>query len=186
MKKSELIDLLNKKPIDTQRALLRPMNESDLDDFLTHTTCSMSLEGTELESLFKDNCKALLSSESEITFSIRLKENSSYIGYFEFKGLDDKPEIGIDLIEDYQNQGFGFEICRFVIDYLFDNTDFKVLNYNCFRNNEASLKLAKKLGAIQTSERVLFDMLQKADVSQETLEESVGFDLIIHEIRKGN
>lgn len=184
MKKADLISLFEAHPIFTKRTRLVPMAEGDLNDFLEHTVCSFSLNGTELESLFKDKCTELLSSETEITFAIRLKEQNTYIGYFELKELIAKPEIGLDLIETYQRQGIGLEVCKAVLDCIFNNTDTDSIRYNCFRSNVASLKLARKLGAIRVEERVLFEKLQNAGLSQETIDESVAFDLIVHEIRR--
>ena len=186
MKKDELIALFSKKPLFTNRTVLRPMSEIDLNDFLTHAACSMSVAGTELEGTFREKCKEQILSETEISFSIHLKEDDKYIGYFELKGLDSAPEIGIDLIEDYQKQGIGFEVCRAAIDYIFDNTDITTLKYNCFRSNLASLKLADRLGAIKITEKVLFEKLKGAELSQEIIDESAAFDLIVHEIRKQN
>lgn len=184
MKKEDLLKNLFDSPLITDRTVLRPMDDEDIVEFLKHTVCSFALGGTELEELFKEKCKEQLSSNSEITFSIRLSDTGLYIGYFELKGLDGEPEIGIDLIENYQNQGFGYEVCQTVIDYIFARTDIDVLKYNCFRNNIASLQLAKKLGAVQVTEKVLFEKLQEAGLSQSTINESIGFDLIVHEIRK--
>lgn len=184
MKKTVLLEKLYYSPIITPRTVLRPMNDDDIIEFLNHTVCSFALNGTELEDLFKEKCKEQISSDSDIVFSVRLLDTGSYIGYFELKRLDSEPEIGIELMEGYQKQGFGYEICRTVIDYIFENTDITVLKYNCFRNNSASLRLAKKLGAVKVNERVLFENLQKAGLSAETISESVGFDLLIHDIRK--
>lgn len=180
MKKDELIALFSKKPLFTSRTVLRPMSEIDLNDFLTHAACSMSVAGTELEGTFREKCKEQILSETEISFSIHLKENDKYIGYFELKGLDSAPEIGIDLIEDYQKQEIGFEVCRAAIDYIFDNTDITTLKYNCFRSNLASLRLAEKLGAIKITEKILFEKLKGAELSQEIIDD------IVHEIRKQN
>jgi len=184
MEKIKLLEILNTHPITTSRTKIQPMTDTDLNEFLSHTSGSLSVIGTELEESFKEKCKGLLSSETEIVISIRLKGNNTYIGYFELKNLNGEPEIGIEIIEDCQKQGFGFEVCRAVIDFIFNNTEVEVLKYNCFRNNTASLKLAEKLGAERICEKILFDKLPKEGLSQETIDESAGFDLIVHEIRK--
>ncbi len=45
------------------------------------------------------------------------------------------------------NQGYATEVCRFIIDYARENTDFEELFYcRIDERNEASVRLAKKLG----------------------------------------
>lgn len=184
MKKYEILTLLSESPLKTDRTILRPMNDEDIDEFLEHIAGALTLYGTELEELYREKCKEQICSDSGITFSIRLTESNEYIGYFELKELDIEPEIGIDLIESFQNQGFGYEVCQTAVHFIFEKTDIDTLKYNCFRNNNASLRLAEKLGAVRVSERVLLNNLQKAGLSQEIIDESVGFDIIVHEIRK--
>lgn len=182
MLKAEIMPLFTNKPIISSRTVIQPMMDMDLNDFLSHTSSSMAVVGTELEDLFVEKCKELINSETEVLFSIHLKENNTYIGYFELKGLDFEPEIGIDLLENFQGQGVGSEVCCAVIDFIFENTNIESLKYVCFRNNTVSMGLAKKLGAVRIKEKPLFEKLQTAELSQKTIEESVGFDFIIHKI----
>ena len=172
MKKNDLLTLLNKRPFETTRAILQPMTEADFPEYLSHTAVATAVAGSDMEDLFKEKCRELLSDENTITFTIRLKKNGMYIGYFELSGLDALPELGIDLIESHRRQGLGYEICRSVINYLFCYSDIAVLKYKCFRINTASLRLAKKLGAVKTGEVPLFEDLQSDDLI-----------LVIHEIR---
>ncbi len=173
MKKTELLVLLDQKSLETARVTLQPMTEADFPEYLPHTAAATAAAGSDMEDLFKEKCRELLSDENAITFTIRLKENGMYIGYFDLSGLDALPELGIDLIESHRRQGLGYEICRSVINYLFCYSDIAVLKYKCFRINTASLRLAKKLGAVPVKEVRMFEDLQSDDLT-----------MIVHEIRR--
>lgn len=55
-------------------------------------------------------------------------------------------ELGYMIAPEFQNQGYATEVCRFVIDYARENTDFEELYCRIDERNEASVRLAKKLG----------------------------------------
>lgn len=55
-------------------------------------------------------------------------------------------EMGYMIAPKFQNQGYATEVCRFIIDYARENTDFEELYCRIDERNEASVRLAKKLG----------------------------------------
>ncbi len=55
-------------------------------------------------------------------------------------------ELGYMIAPEFQNQGYATEVCRFIIDYARENTDFEELYCRIDERNEASVRLAKKLG----------------------------------------
>lgn len=55
-------------------------------------------------------------------------------------------EMGYMIAPEFQNQGYATEVCRFIIDYARENTDFEELYCRIDERNEASVRLAKKLG----------------------------------------
>lgn len=55
-------------------------------------------------------------------------------------------ELGYMIAPKFQNQGYATEVCRFIIDYARENTDFEELYCRIDERNEASVRLAKKLG----------------------------------------
>lgn len=182
MKKQELIVLIDNNPILTLRTVVSPVTDEDRETFLNHAVASVSVSD-DLADSFREKCWQEACDESAITFTVRLKDNNEYIGYFQLKRLGNTPEIGIDIIESYQRNGYGFEVCKSVIDYLFKNTEITVLQYNCFRSNIQSLALANKLGAVKVGERIMFEFLKSKDVSEEAKAESAQFDLMMYEIK---
>lgn len=55
-------------------------------------------------------------------------------------------ELGYMIAPKFQNQGYATEVCRFIIDYARENTDFEELYCRIDERNTASVCLAKKLG----------------------------------------
>lgn len=55
-------------------------------------------------------------------------------------------ELGYMIAPELWNQGYATEVCRFIIDYARENTDFEELYCRIDERNTASVRLAKKLG----------------------------------------
>lgn len=70
------------------------------------------------------------------------KETGKLIGR---AGLE-HDELGYMIAPELQNLGYATEVCRFIIDYARENTDFEELYCRIDERNEASVHLAKKLG----------------------------------------
>lgn len=70
------------------------------------------------------------------------KETGKLIGR---AGLE-HDELGYMIAPELWNQGYATEVCRFIIDYARENTDFEELYCRIDERNTASVSLAKKLG----------------------------------------
>lgn len=70
------------------------------------------------------------------------KETGKLIGR---AGLE-HDELGYMIAPELWNQGYATEVCRFIIDYVRENTDFEELYCRIDERNTASVRLAKKLG----------------------------------------
>lgn len=55
-------------------------------------------------------------------------------------------ELGYMIAPELWDQGYATEVCRFIIDYARENTDFEELYCRIDEKNTASVRLAKKLG----------------------------------------
>ena len=146
--------------IETERLILRPFKQSDLDDFFEYT----SVEGVgemagwkHHENKEKSQSILDLFINEDKTFAIVLKENNTVIGslgveeygmeqalseFFDYKGR----EIGYVLSKDYWGKGLMPEAVKAVIDYLFNviNLDFLTCGYYEF--NSQSKKVQEKCG----------------------------------------
>lgn len=76
------------------------------------------------------------------------KETGKLIGR---AGLE-HDELGYMIAPELQNLGYATEVCRFIIDYARENTDFEELYCRIDERNEASVRLAKKLGFVRNAQ----------------------------------
>ncbi len=151
---------LNVKQIETERLLLRPFRDSDLDDFYAYA----SVEGVGEMAGWKhheskEHTKQILDNfiREDKTFAICLKESGKVIGSLgvEKYGLEEKltefsqykgREIGYVLSKSYWGMGLMPEAVNAVIRYLFDDfgLDFLICGYYAF--NRQSKQVQKKCG----------------------------------------
>ena len=151
---------INGTIIETERLILRPFQQSDLDDFYEYA----SVEGVgemagwkHHENKEKSQSILDLFITEDKTFAIVLKENNKVIGslgvdeygmeqalseFFDYQGR----EIGYVLSKDYWGKGLMPEAVKAVIDYLFhiQNLDFLTCGYYEFNNQ--SKKVQEKCG----------------------------------------
>ena len=76
------------------------------------------------------------------------KETGKLIGR---AGLEHN-EMGYMIAPELWNRGYATEVCRFIIDYARENTDFEKLYCRIDERNEASVRLAKKLGFVRNAQ----------------------------------
>lgn len=146
--------------IETERLILRPFKQSDLDDFYEYA----SVEGVgemagwkHHENKEKSQSILDLFINEDKTFAIVLKENNKVIGslgveeygmeqalseFFDYQGR----EIGYVLSKDYWGKGLMPEAVKAVINYLFNelNLDFLTCGYYDFNNQ--SKRVQEKCG----------------------------------------
>ena len=151
---------IDKKQIETERLVLRPFIESDLDDFYEYASVEgvgemagwyhheSIEESTEILDMFINEDK---------TFAICLKENGKVIGSLgiEKYGLEEKltefdgyrgREIGFVLGKDYWGRGLMPEAVNSVINYLFNDLDYDFLLCGYYNFNIQSKKVQEKCG----------------------------------------
>ena len=61
-------------------------------------------------------------------------------------------EMGYMIAPELWNQGYATEVCRFIIDYARENTDFEELYCRIDEKNTASVRLAKRLGFVRNGQ----------------------------------
>ena len=76
------------------------------------------------------------------------KETGELIGR---AGLEHN-EMGYMIAPELWNRGYATEVCRFIIDYARENTDFEELYCRIDERNVASVRLAKKLGFVRNGQ----------------------------------
>ena len=179
---------LNGLTIETERLILRPWKQTDLDDFFEYA----SDEGVgemagwkHHENKEKSQSILDLFINDDRTFAIVLKDNNKVIGslgiekygmekvlseFFDYQGR----EIGFVLSKDYWGKGLMPEAVKAVIDYLFNvaNLDFLTCGYYEFNNQ--SKKVQEKCGfkpyrklmmetRLGTKEQVILNLLNNTN-----------------------
>lgn len=146
--------------IETQRLILRPFKQSDLDDFYEYA----SVDGVGEMAGWKhheskDESQSILDLfiNEDKTFAIVLKENNKVIGslgveeygmeealseFYEYQGR----EIGYVLSKDYWGKGLMPEAVEAAIDYLFNVQKLDFLTCGYYEFNSQSKKVQEKCG----------------------------------------
>ena len=146
--------------VETERLILRPFEQSDLDDFYEYA----SVEGVGEMAGWKHHENKEFSQEildlfinEDNTFAIVLKENNKVIGslgvdeygmeqalseFFDYQGR----EIGYVLSKDYWGKGLMPEAVKAVIDYLFNTQNLDFLTCGYYEFNNQSRKVQEKCG----------------------------------------
>ena len=154
----------------TNRLILRPFNEDDLEDLFEYA----SVEGVGERAGWKHHENIAESAQilemfikEKKTFAVVLKENNKVIGsigiekygreeslseFFDYKGR----EIGFVLSKDYWGQGLMPEALKRVIEYCFNEMDYDFLLCGHFDFNTQSARVQEKLGFIPYR-RLLFE-----------------------------
>lgn len=151
---------INGKVIETERLILRPFKQSDLDDFYEYA----SVEGVgEMAGWIhhenKEKSQQILNLfiNEDKTFAICLKDNQKVIGSLgiEEYGMEEEltefnaykgREIGYVLSKDYWGQGIMAEAVKAIISYLFNELDFDFLTCGYFEFNHQSKRVQEKCG----------------------------------------
>ncbi len=154
----------------TNRLILRPFNEDDLEDLFEYA----SVEGVGERAGWKHHENIAETTQilemfikEKKTFAVVLKENNKVIGsigiekygreeslseFFDYKGR----EIGFVLSKDYWGQGLMLEALKGVIEYCFNELDYDFLLCGHFDFNTQSARVQEKLGFIPYR-RLLFE-----------------------------
>ena len=146
--------------IETERLILRPFKQSDLQDFNEYASAPGvgEMAGWRHHETIEKTQEILdLFIKEDKTFAIVFKENNKVIGSLgvEKYGLEDKltefngyfgREIGFVLSKDYWGRGIMPEAVKAVINYLFNdlNLDFLICGYYDF--NSQSKRVQEKCG----------------------------------------
>ena len=153
------IDISN-TVLKTERLILRPWRQEDLDDFYEYA----SVDGVGEMAGWRhhenhEKSKEILDSfiREDKTFAICLKHNNKVIGSLgvEKYGMEDKlteffdykgRELGYVLSRDYWGRGIMAEAVMAVIDYLFHDLDMDFLTCGYYMFNSQSKRVQEKCG----------------------------------------
>lgn len=151
---------INSKQIETERLILRPFKESDLEDFYEYASEEGvgEMAGWEHHASIEKSKEILdIFISEDKTFAICCKESGKVIGSLgvEFYGMEAAltefdgyvgREIGFVLAKKYWGKGLMPEAVKAVIDYLFNELDYDFLLCGYYDFNIQSKKVQEKCG----------------------------------------
>ena len=152
-----MIDISNTR-IETPRLILRPWQDSDLEDFYAYASEEGvgEMAGWAHHQSMEESRKILdLLMEGKHTFALELRENGHTIGSLGLEERDenlDLPktlkgrEIGYVLRKEYWGRGLMPEAVQAVIDYSFRELKLDYLTCGHFLRNSQSARVIEKCG----------------------------------------
>ena len=152
-----MIDISNTR-IETPRLILRPWQDSDLEDFYAYASEEGvgEMAGWAHHQSMEESRKILnLFMEGKHTFALELRENGHVIGSLGLEERDenlDLPktlkgrEIGYVLRKEYWGRGLMPEAVQAVIDYSFRELKLDYLTCGHFLRNSQSARVIEKCG----------------------------------------
>ena len=142
--------------IETERLLIRRMEECDLQDFMeydSHPDFQFCFRDPYTEDQVRElidyQHNLALGAEQWFKLSVELKLNSKMIGDVCIKVLNKthrQGEIGWDLNPNYQRQGFAAEASKALLELGFTTLDLHRITARCDVMNERSYRLMERLG----------------------------------------
>lgn len=82
-----------------------------------------------------------------VTYSILSPQTLEFMGYCQYKNLStSKPDIGIEILPQFQHQGLGYAVCCTLVSAFFQKTSCSEIYYKVERKNAPSVALIEKLG----------------------------------------
>ena len=145
--------------IESQRLFMRKYRMTDLEDYIEYRGNEALHEflptvAREDKSGYKPRLKQIIKgynhkTDPTMTWAITLKSSNKVIGSVSVERVSERNkcvEVGWALSVKYQHHGYAFEAVKAIIEYLFLNYDINRIEAFIWNGNEASRKLAKRLG----------------------------------------
>ncbi|MDA0148278.1 GNAT family N-acetyltransferase [Vibrio sp. LaRot3] len=167
--------------LETERLILKPVTQQDIDVYTELLSCPKITRYLPGGQPFSDDYiknyvpkKVAHWRHGFGTFILFLKSDPRVkIGYagVEYTTDSQVPDIRYGLLESYQGFGYAYEAAKVSVEYTLTNTDIKRIFGVAVEENQASVKLLKKLG-MQPSDTVVYDAdgLVTFSITQKDLE----------------
>lgn len=149
--------------LETQKILLRPFKETDLEDLYEYSSQSevCKMAGWKPHTAIDESRQVLNNNiKNPNIFAIEYKENLKVIGYLAIhkdseNDREDTKELGFALNQNYQRRGIMTEVVHKILDYLFSG-GIQHVYACCFQENIPSKKLIEKCGFIFEKEGTFY------------------------------
>lgn len=155
----------------TKRCIVRETSTEDVDSF--YKMYSDPSITKYMEDLYTDRVQEIAYIEDYIKtvygfygygmWTILTKEDNTVIGRAGLSWREgyDIPELGFVIAKSFQRQGYGYEVCKAILEYGETELDFKCFQALIMEGNDISEKLCRKLGFEFLEEVVLEGLIYK-------------------------
>lgn len=146
-------------PIETKRLLLRPFENSDLDQVMDYYTLPAVQRYLDAKGRDRSECMAAIETMSKhrrfnrpgdvVSLAITRRGDGSLVGQISLQWTDataGQAEIRFVINPDFRGQGFCTEAIQAVLDVAFDETGFHRVFVRCGAKNRGSAQMLKSLG----------------------------------------
>ena len=134
--------------------LLKGLQEDDKEDYM-----NLLISVSEITKAYKNSdfyeftWEKTLNDAENLYLCIYLKETGAFIGKVMIKEpRGDRPEIGVDIVEEYRRRRTAFSAVSLAIARLKELTGTRLVEFKAYEDNVPSINLIKKLGAVQTGD----------------------------------
>ena len=145
---------MNIVAIENEKYLIRPITESDKDDFMRIQQENSTFPAVYEEGNFRDVFwEESLKDGNDIYMMVFQKPGGKHIANCSVQGIqNDKVSIGIDVDKAFQNKGIGTEVMILLLGYLQENARDKRLLIKTRSDNIACRRMISKAGGIKIGE----------------------------------
>lgn len=140
-------------PIQTERLLLRPFCDADLEPYCAEFTLEVTKYQYPDPFPDRDTAKAVMSGfvedmkQGKMLELVILSRGGTFLGSIEAFGLtEDTPELGLWLKRSAQGKGYAYEALKGLIDALNASGAYRSYRYCVDIRNTASVRLVEKFG----------------------------------------
>ncbi|MCM1246248.1 MAG: GNAT family N-acetyltransferase [Roseburia sp.] len=131
--------------------VIKSVTENDIDDYLhVRRYATVFKLAYDAENALWGSIKQKLIDDvkgDDIICLIYQRKSKSVVGYIEIE-MDDvhHPDIGIGILEEEREKGYAFEAANLLISKVLENGEIEYIEWMTTRGNEASNRIARKLG----------------------------------------
>lgn len=150
---------------ETQRLLLQPVADHDLDvmyeiftnGYVRRYLCDDEIWSVEKIKQMLDESQRLFAEEQLGIWLIKTKYTQQTIGFICLWYFFDEnqPQLGYALLPEATKQGFATEAAKKIMEYAFEQLNYKYLIVSCDQPNLESQKLAQRIGMKMVEQKTI-------------------------------
>lgn len=127
--------------------VLKLLDEEHKHEYLKLVLGYSTVNDSSLSDAFCEDIWQRRINDHTVTYSILSPQTLEFMGYCQYKNLSTtKPDIGIEILPQFQRQGIGYAVCCTLIRTFFEKTSCSEIYYKVERKNAPSIALIEKLG----------------------------------------